>query len=341
MTKCECGCGEEVKEGRRFISGHSTRLRTSSERIEIGKKTSITYRINREIKEGKRPQPKPKYCACGCGEIVKKENTYIAGHNFKGIPKSDIHKKHLSESGGWRKGHTKHNDESVKRQGESLSLLYATNPLLIEQRRMAIVGDKNPAKIPEVRKKISESLVGEKNPMFGKHHTKEEKERQSECSKALWTNPKYVKKILDAWGLPNKPEKIINALLEYLLPNEYKINVKGEILILAGKRPDFVNVNGSKKVIEFNGCYHHSCPICFPDGGRNGKTDGLEEAQNRINLFKQYGYETLIIWEHELEDQKALINKILSFHNLPSQSCTKQLSIDDMENIRRCSKSGL
>ena len=39
------------------------------------------------------------------------------------------------------------------------------------------------------------------------------------------------------------------------------------------------------------------------------------------------------IWNY----RRIVVNEILGFHN----SYSKQLSIDDMENIRRCSKLGL
>ena len=42
-------------------------------------------------------------------------------------------------------------------------------------------GDKNPAKRPEVRNRISEALKGEGNPMYGKRWTDDEKEKFSLC----------------------------------------------------------------------------------------------------------------------------------------------------------------
>ena len=205
---------------------------------------------------------------------------------------------------------------------------------------------------PEIREKASKATIkfyqdnpeakpiGTKNGMFGKHHTKEarkkiseansnpseERRKQiSESTKLLWQDPVYVQKVLTAWNLkPNEPEQLIYNILQKFLPNEYTLNIKGEVLILAGKRPDFVNINGKKKVIEFNGCYFHECPLCFPDKGNKG----LIETEKRVKLFKKYGWSTLVIWEHELKDMKAVVNKILEFHNIRSLSTTKQLTID-------------
>ncbi len=95
---------------------------------------------------------------------------------------------------------------------------------------------------------------------------------------------------------PNKAELKLNDFLQQLLPNEYKYVGDGEF-ILAGKCPDFVNINGQKKIIELYGNYWHK--------GETGK--------ERIALFRQYGYETLIVWGSELKDEEELINRILGF----------------------------
>lgn len=42
-------------------------------------------------------------------------------------------------------------------------------------------------------------------------------------------------------------------------------------------------------------------------------TDLVEHEQERTNYFKQFGYDTLIIWEQELKDVKTLKHKLNSF----------------------------
>jgi len=49
-----------------------------------------------------------------------------------------------------------------------------------EATRIAITGDKNPAKRPEVKEKFT----GKNNHFFGKHHTSETKQKLSEINKA-------------------------------------------------------------------------------------------------------------------------------------------------------------
>lgn len=94
---------------------------------------------------------------------------------------------------------------------------------------------------------------------------------------------------------PNKPEKIlINLFNKFNFP--YKFVGDGEIII--GKyNPDFINCNGQKKLIELYGDYWH-------------KNDN---PQDRINYFKKYGFETLILWEHELDNKKLVFQRIKNF----------------------------
>jgi very-short-patch-repair endonuclease len=73
--------------------------------------------------------------------------------------------------------------------------------------------------------------------------------------------------------------------------------VGGGDLVIAGKIPDFVNINGQKKLIELYGSYWH----------RN------DDPNNRIELFKEYGWKTLIIWEDELKMEEILKEKLLKF----------------------------
>ena len=64
-------------------------------------------------------------------------------------------------------------------------------------------------------------------------------------------------------------------------------NKRGEIL-----------VNGQKKIIEMCGDFWHK--------GQN--------PEDRKAIFAPYGWKTLIVWEHELEDIQSLSNKLTEFH---------------------------
>jgi hypothetical protein len=112
-------------------------------------------------------------------------------------------------------------------------------------------------------KKHSLRMSGKNNSMYGRKRTLKFILNHSERMKRKWKNKKYKEKMIKAIlkGLrfkPNKPEKLLGKLLNKLFPKEYKINVKGKVMILGGKVPDFVNVNGQKKVIEMFGDFWHS-----------------------------------------------------------------------------------
>lgn len=68
---------------------------------------------------------------------------------------------------------------------------------------------------------------------------------------------------------------------------------------MGGKNPDFVCCGEKKKIIELFGDYWHR--------GDNG--------EKRITHFKQYGYDTLIIWEHDLHDVDGVIASVRNFLN--------------------------
>jgi len=96
---------------------------------------------------------------------------------------------------------------------------------------------------------------------------------------------------------PTKPEQILMDLIQQnQLPYKYVGN--GEVLF-GGKNPDFIQVNGKKKLIEIFGSYWH-------------KNDNPKE---RIDFFKKYGFSTLIIWDKELENSQNVVNKIKVFDN--------------------------
>lgn len=108
-----------------------------------------------------------------------------------------------------------------------------------------------------------------------------------------------TKKILKAVNQrPNKLEKGMQDLLDELFPGEYRYVGDGQ-LILCGKCPDFANVNGQKKLIEVFGDYWHQG----------------EDPSWRIALFSRLGFQTLVVWESELEKgREAVAVRLQEFH---------------------------
>ena len=125
---------------------------------------------------------------------------------------------------------------------------------------------------------------------------------QGKLRRIVWANysekekEDFIKKTKN-FSRPNKKEEMLNMVLLDLFPGEYKY-VGNREFILAGKNPDFLNVNGQKKIIELYGDYWHKG----------------DDPQERIDLFGQYGYDTLVVWEKELKNLGLLKNKLLSFN---------------------------
>jgi G:T-mismatch repair DNA endonuclease (very short patch repair protein) len=97
---------------------------------------------------------------------------------------------------------------------------------------------------------------------------------------------------------PNGIERYLRDLLNEIYPNEYKYVGDGQFII-DGKCPDFVNINGKKKVININGDFWH----------RN------DDVNKEISRYKEFGFDCLILWEHELKEKEQVIDKVKSFHS--------------------------
>lgn len=128
------------------------------------------------------------------------------------------------------------------------------------------------------------------------------------CSSAVVKpSTKTLRKILLACNMkPNKVELFLDALIQKQLPNKYRFNGDfSQGVMLASLIPDFINVNGEKKVIELFGDYWHD----------PNKRDVSWKRQEfgRKAIFSQLGYKTLIIWEHELKDTDILSERIKEF----------------------------
>lgn len=152
-------------------------------------------------------------------------------------------------------------------------------------RRCAICGSQRTGQINKI-------LMQQKwaDPIFQREMQKLTEQR--------WKDPIFQEKIYAACSLkPNKPEQALNKLLQNLFPNEYKY-VGDFQFFIGSKNPDFMNTNGKKFLIELYGDYWH----------RN------DNPQDRIDYFKNFGFDTFIIWEHELKDQEVLKSKLQNFH---------------------------
>jgi len=190
------------------------------------------------------------------------------------------------------------------------------------------------------RKKIALKMIGNKNAL-GYRHTEKAKRKIKRCSESRqptlgkhwkvkdtfkmkkskseehkkniskariewWQNSENYRRMFKAFAIkPTRPEIFLTKFLNKILPREYKYTGDAQF-ILRGKCPDFLNINGKKKLIEYNSRYFHSKEI-------TGETTKMHE-QNRINHFKKFGFDTLILRENELKNLKKLKNKIITFN---------------------------
>ena len=98
---------------------------------------------------------------------------------------------------------------------------------------------------------------------------------------------------------PNIPEKKLLRIIEKLnLP--YSYTGDGSFFI-EQYNPDFVNNNGQKKVIEVFGDYWHNRP------------DYKKRDSRRFEAYSEFGFKTLVIWEHELKDINLVVDKLKRF----------------------------
>jgi len=106
---------------------------------------------------------------------------------------------------------------------------------------------------------------------------------------------------------PNGRELQLQALIDKACPGEYIYTGDGKLMI-GGLSPDFANCNGKKKLIELFGDYWHSDEVV--------KGVWKRTEFGRKATFSQFGYDTLVIWENELDtkSEEELINIIKEFN---------------------------
>ena len=273
---CECGkCGILVASNRRFVSGHNGCERK-------GKHLTKSHIESLTIAQNK-PETKIKRSISLKNTLSKPEVKARLSKIQKEVQNRPEVKDKLSKS-----EIIAQNRPEVK---EKISLARKIGDLKIETREKRASAAKECQNRLEVKMKIAQSAKIT-------NATLESKTKRSKAGKNMWQNPEYrarqLKAIANAQTIkPNKPETFLIETFEEWYPKEWKYT--GDFsFIVNGKCPDFVNCNGQKKIIEFNGSYWH-------------RNDILGE---REKIFAEFGYDTLIIWDHELKDMNELKSKV-------------------------------
>lgn len=307
---CECGCLKFAKPGSRFIKGHN------KARLGTGK-----------------PKTPSHLCWCNkCGLMTNPGRDYIKGHG-KGNQghkdtleqlqnRSDVMKK-VWEREGFRE---KHHESMIKAwEGDEIRERHSVIQKEVQNRSEVRARSSQTAtnswNDPQYREKTIQShIITENLPENRERHSREFTEMwenrpelreqmatiQRERMLQVWANDDSRAQLLAAIskGLhlhPNKPEIVLWNLLQLLYPDHYRYC--GDFsFIINGKNPDFVNINGQKKCIELFGDYWHR--------GHN--------PQDRKDIFAKDGWDTLVIWEHELQNIERVKFRIHRFHRRES-----------------------
>ena len=175
---------------------------------------------------------------------------------------------------------------------------------------------KEALKNPELRKKFSENTKKlwqnpkHKEAMRAKlkitttanWQNPEFRNKAVEATRKNWKNPEYVKRIMKGFSIkPNKSEQSLEQILNDLYPSEWKFVGDGEVVI-GGFCPDFINCNGKKLIVEFDGDYWHSSEKV------------KEKDRRKLAKYKELGFDTLVIKENEFKnDKEGTKNRIVEF----------------------------
>lgn len=244
------------------------------------------------------------------------------------IPKCPIRKgQHISPLTEFKMEQSPHNLKPFsKRDEDFLKENYSTNT----NRELATMLNLKISRLAEILKRLDLTRNYKGNELYLKKYGHPLKGKKNDLRKQLnyINNPmkrievrnKSSKKMKENWkdiefqrrmwkshnGKPNRPEKIlINLFQNNNLPYRYTGDFR---FWIEGRNPDFVNVNGQKKVIELFGDYWHD-PI------RNKKLDSAKTEPATFDHYRKYGFDCLIIWEKELKDIPAVLERVRSFDN--------------------------
>jgi len=161
----------------------------------------------------------------------------------------------------------------------------------------------------EYRDRLSEAIRNVWKDPESSYHTEEYRQLKSEVTKKNWDNKTEDEKrqhMLKMWkGTAKRPTSLeikLDDIIEDVCPGKFVYNdVIDEACFVQfddrKKIPDFISMNGVKKVIEAFGDYWHN----------------EEEVEPLISDYKKAGWECLIIWENELDDVDKVKERIKNF----------------------------
>lgn len=311
MKLCECGCEQEVK--RRFIKGHQIRVSNPAKNPEVALKISAWHKGRHLSEEQKQKISNALKGIITWNKGLTKESdpriALMAGKTSKALkgrmrPEEESRKAAASNRGKKRSEEARRNISigHLGQPGWNTGLKGCYSQQRINQMRLRMLGSqihkgyKHSIEVREAHSRRMKALWADKNSPFNR-------EVFSKRMKALWANKDSVynaegflqrRAQAQRWS-PNKREsKLIELIERNNLPFRY---VGDGSLWIERRNPDFINTDGKKQLVELFGDYWHAD----------------DDSQSRIEIYAKYGFETLIIWEHELKEPHKVLVKIKEF----------------------------
>jgi len=188
---------------------------------------------------------------------------------------------------------------------------------LSEEHKKAIGrGDKeffkdHPDVVQRVREKVKKSLANPDGPyrrLVDSGFFKELSPRAFLASQEYWRNNHFHSKtelkmaeLLDRWGIEYKREQTIAATKDghgYPFALDFLIGERIALLV--------------------NGCWWHVCPTCGVEPRYENQRRSMEKDRRHIAELEKLGYRVVIVWEHELRDDKTIQDEVLPkiFHSV-------------------------
>lgn len=111
------------------------------------------------------------------------------------------------------------------------------------------------------------------------------------------------------YNLSKRPTSIEQKLIQIIECHNLPIEYVGDGKIFINRRvPDFI-VSSERKVIEVFGSYWHS-PLLNP------KMNPAATYDQTLDYYQKHGFDCLIIWDTELQNENMVLNKINDFLEL-------------------------